>query len=89
MTDVSHSAATLRCRITLDAGVQDQPETIDDAEIACANCVYWCAQSQVGQCRRFPPLVYLAPGSSVLESVWPMTRADGWCGEYEPTDDDA
>jgi hypothetical protein len=43
----------------------------------CATCVFWGASDWGGdgRCRRY------APHGEV--SVWPMTAADDWCGDWE------
>jgi hypothetical protein len=48
----------------------------------CSNCYSWeeLEDHQRGRCRRHAP----TPSLSGLEALWPITRADDWCGQFEP-----
>lgn len=64
---------------------------------ACAQCRFWDVTNQitigsrtvkVAACRRHPPTRERTPNlfgkTPVVETVWPETRADDWCGHFEP-----
>lgn len=48
---------------------------------ACGRCEFWSREdaAEWGECRRRSPLL-----PATLEALWPRTRWDHWCGEYEP-----
>lgn len=48
--------------------------------IQCASCTHWLPREdrQFGKCRRYPPAVL-----SRVESTFPDTRAENWCGEWQ------
>lgn len=48
----------------------------------CGGCRWWMRiDSDVGQCRRYPPslVVDIDPG---VVSLWPDTKRTRWCGEW-------
>ena len=54
------------------------------ADSYCAICRYWDESDEEaldGKCRRHSPIVTGGMMSSV-ETVWPTTNRDDWCGEY-------
>lgn len=57
----------------------DKPKDIDPN---CGTCRYWNREFKAkGRCRRYPPLVLIAPGGSVCGH--PDTNEEHWCGEYQ------
>ena len=61
---------------------------------ACGNCKFFFRNavlsgrtSFVGNCQRFPPMVYYDPycadGLGGPEERWPTVLDDMWCGEYK------
>lgn len=47
----------------------------------CSQCAWWneyLDEPKVGECQRFPPQLVTAD-----QSLWPVTEADDWCGEWE------
>ncbi len=56
----------------------------------CGTCPHFYRdQSDMGHCRALPPTAYLAPQQTpmgqvqmVLQSSYPLTRADRWCGAH-------
>ena len=61
----------------------------------CKLCRFWrrwISESEVGSCRRFPPVVVasedLASGpddnARLMQSMNPATYDDDWCGEFQP-----
>jgi|APGre2960657423_1045063.scaffolds.fasta_scaffold01805_4 hypothetical protein len=54
----------------------------------CSACSFWESQDkQVGECRRFPPvLIYSVPGSHLLPDgrigIFPSTLPTTTCGEF-------
>lgn len=65
---------------------------------SCENCRFWnSVMSDVGECRRRPPVIVDAGVSKalqdedwteVIESIWnytewPETFENNWCGEHE------
>jgi hypothetical protein len=71
----------------------------------CETCRFWDARNRRllaldGQCRRFPPVPFFdvadwcddesdTPGTRLVESHFPQTYGDDWCGEYRPRDEAA
>lgn len=60
----------------------------------CQNCRYWhrvedwemrsvAHGNGKTECRRLPPMPSLKDGEW-MERVFPMPRADDWCGEFAP-----
>ena len=55
--------------------------------IGCGACIWWVEQPDVseaaggpmGQCRRYPPSIFVPTPPSI---VWPSMLGDDWCGEY-------
>jgi len=55
------------------------------SEAHCDNCRFWKQHgtpslSRLGFCRRRVPVVSI---STVEASLWPETKHEDWCGEYE------
>ncbi len=55
------------------------------SEARCDNCRFWkphaiTSMSHLGFCRRRVPVVSI---STVEASLWPETKREDWCGEYE------
>ena len=59
----------------------------------CATCRFWRpTEGDFGQCRRrAPTTLYTTQTTSVrpdapfrCRAVWPETRAEEWCGDYQP-----
>ena len=56
----------------------------------CHNCHYWAQprdESNLGHCCRYPPVLgtQLPADADALADVtfvWPVTRAEAWCGEW-------
>ena len=48
----------------------------------CANCKYWKKVNAWGKCRRRSPITYLY--GEDLQTEWPETCLDKWCGEWKP-----
>ncbi len=50
----------------------------------CDRCRYWVASTS--ECRRNAPILHpevkVADASGRAVGVWPLTLADGWCGEW-------
>lgn len=54
---------------------------------ACGKCVFWKSEdSTKGECRRHAPqsVVFTVHEEVKFESTFPNTRAEDWCGDYEP-----
>jgi hypothetical protein len=55
----------------------------------CENCKYWAEKSvieKLGHCQKYAPRSTLRSplkGTEALDTVWPRTRADDWCGEWQ------
>ena len=52
--------------------------------IACSTCSFWVALpvgAPDGQCHRHSPLVTGGLHCEV-ETVWPVTRPENWCGDH-------
>lgn len=50
----------------------------------CGDCIYWQqndARPHLGECRRYPPTV--TEGAVSHHGVWPETREDAGCGEFD------
>lgn len=64
-----------------------QSEPIDSR--ACSTCHFWRKQtirdeSDWGQCRRMPPILpEMADDKLVIAGIWPSTKSEDWCGEWE------
>ena len=55
-----------------------------EVEFSCSTCRFWEEQSQC--CRRYAPSPILGsgePGDERQNTLWALTKADDWCGEYE------
>ncbi len=56
----------------------------------CGRCRYWHRpdkkKGEIGQCRRHPPQV-VAEDLGDIETEWPETYSDDWCGDFEATAD--
>ena len=52
--------------------------------ISCLPCRYW--HPGTGTCRFSPPQVVSTIGG--LQTAWPATEADDWCGEWVPDVED-
>jgi len=51
---------------------------------SCGQCRFWLDGDELGVCHRHAPMPYAAenePGDA--ETVWPLTSANQWCGEFE------
>ncbi|MBB5352717.1 hypothetical protein HNR46_002965 [Haloferula luteola] len=54
---------------------------------ACADCIHWNSSDEgEGECRRHAPqmIAFEVDDEVVLESRFPMTAAEDWCGDFEP-----
>ena len=57
----------------------------------CGSCKFWeqlCDKSPDGYCRINPPVILLFPGRDPDEQVetrWPVTMEEDWCGKFEGT----
>ncbi len=54
---------------------------------ACGDCIHWNAGAEEeGECRRHAPqmIAFEVDEEVHLESRFPMTAADDWCGDFEP-----
>ena len=55
----------------------------------CNTCRFWRKQAprdenDWGQCRRMPPILpELIDDKLVIAGIWPSTKAEDWCGEWE------
>jgi hypothetical protein len=58
---------------------------------SCSCCRFWervHAESDVGQCRRYPPqasdieTTEDSPAGLAILHDWPLTLANNWCGEF-------
>lgn len=48
----------------------------------CETCVFW--HEVMYECHRKPPVVMFFPGyKEDIDSLWPETLPNDWCGEYE------
>lgn len=50
----------------------------------CATCRFWKQWKDLesgGKCQARPPMVIAA--AYLVETRWPETRHDDWCGEYQ------
>jgi hypothetical protein len=54
-----------------------QVNAVDVAPQNCGSCRFWFARGDI--CRRRAPTT----DSREWASVWPVTRDDEWCGEWE------
>lgn len=65
----------------------------------CGKCGFWHEQSdpqaeyKMGQCRRKSPKIIgkpedHEPDTVWLETYWPVTNADEWCGKFELKEDE-
>lgn len=58
------------------------------SESRCDNCRFWRVVQRdagVGECRREPPKIAFGTtpcGAVVVETHWPNTLRDEWCGEW-------
>jgi hypothetical protein len=53
---------------------------------ACANCAFWDASNESeGSCRRSAPqtVVFEISSKQSVKTVFPVTSADDWCGEFQ------
>lgn len=53
---------------------------------ACQSCKHFSALSN--ECRAHAPTAQLVPGPEgrlQVIGVWPATRKEHWCGEFEPS----
>lgn len=54
----------------------------------CGACLFWQSTNEdlsTGLCRRMAPRVFFVKeDQKSLETMWPVTYGDDWCGEYEP-----
>ena len=57
----------------------EQPETQ-----RCENCRFFREEDEehFGACVRYP--ADLEPNIGERENVWPVSAAEGWCGEWQP-----
>jgi len=60
----------------------------------CKTCGFWTKQEiEVGDyayCRKYAPQPIIVPQweispAELYEAKWPLTRDDGWCGDYKRT----
>ena len=59
---------------------EPKEETVDPA---CNSCPHWKqATTATGECRRNPPSPVPLPERR-MGAIWPITKADDWCGEFE------
>ena len=56
----------------------------------CGTCAFWHYQSadqDHGQCRRFPPELFIRQRFGMIRTpgraVWPDTASGHWCGEWK------
>ena len=63
-----------------DAEVEDGGDIADLDEQRCGNCIFF----QDERCKRNPPVFH----DSYPLGVHPLVPADGWCGEWLPSDED-
>ena len=57
----------------------------------CDGCKFWAEETLTkgtGDCRRRPP-VLVATGSGDINTAWPNTDGDEWCGEFVELHDEA
>ena len=61
--------------------------TIADVGLSCATCFYWVQSSRAGNglglCRRHPPQLNPSDFGGQRAAVFPLTRGDSVCGEWE------
>lgn len=53
---------------------------------ACADCIHWNeVESGSGECRRHAPqmIAFEVDEDVRVESHFPMTATDDWCGDFE------
>jgi hypothetical protein len=57
---------------------------------SCKDCFYWNNKNSdhpnFGHCLRFPPMVIWESATNDVESYYPKTRYDDYCGEYKCKD---
>jgi hypothetical protein len=53
-----------------------------DERRSCGTCRFWYLPltDDLADCRRRAPIALPPDG----EALWPVTRRDFWCGEWEP-----
>ena len=60
---------------------------------SCGTCRHYSTKER--ECRRNPPTAFPVQRASALTGetttlsvlgIWPATRAENWCGEWEPRD---
>ena len=51
----------------------------------CAACSHWKASDEKGECRRHAPqtIVFEVNNEVSVESRFPSTSAQDWCGDFE------
>lgn len=61
----------------------------------CKHCFFWLEEGEEqGLCRRNPPTVISCVGgtcpelSTEIETVFPATSEDDWCGEWQKAEDE-
>jgi len=54
---------------------------MDDTQ--CSGCRFWERNGPDGICRRGNPVPMIAPVGAQLIVVWPTTRAEEWCGNFD------
>ena len=56
----------------------------------CQTCRWWGGRLSgrvytPGPCHRYPPTAIVRDNRyEVVQSAWPVTRIDDWCGEHQP-----
>lgn len=54
----------------------------------CENCKYYSPYEDgdsIGECRRYPPRIFVIGQDRVKEGCWPDVVNCSWCGEFEQT----
>ncbi len=61
-------------------------------EKICKNCKWWDEEadyhSDMGHCRRFPPLLCEQNATNWSKASFPETKENDWCGEFRKKQDD-
>ncbi|MEM9399420.1 MAG: hypothetical protein AAF984_04365 [Verrucomicrobiota bacterium] len=51
----------------------------------CSTCKHWSAKDVTGECRRHAPqtIVFDVDSETKIESRFPVTSSDDWCGDFQ------
>ena len=62
-----------------------KPHLVDEYAAECRSCTFYSSDYRSQEyCRRYPPVAVADPDGGI-ESGFPTTEGDEYCGEYYPT----